>query len=141
MNFLMIGIGDGCSYIQVLILSAWLETKKILRLLIIGQIVGCLFYLSIYNYFPVLIPVTIILIRLNIASLAYFLYLCNSYFFPITLRGTVLGLSNFIARPFAGVSTVLAEYTSNSPLIILFAAIVSGLSTFFINTPSKDNKE
>ena len=58
--------------------------------------------------------------------------------FPVLIRGTVYGMINFISRPFAALSTIVSEYTSQPLFFVLAAA--GGIIVFLPLINEKGNK-
>ena len=53
----------------------------------------------------------ILLIRLQATAIQNYRYHLIQKLFPVLLRGRVMGITNFVSRPFAGLATILCEYT------------------------------
>ena len=108
----MLGIADALSFWCAKILAVKYETPKVLRILLSGIIVGCVLFLIITPYFESLIPLFIVIIRMNSSSVLNFGYHINSYLFPVLLRGNVYAITNSVSRPFNAVATITVEYTT-----------------------------
>jgi hypothetical protein len=77
-----------------------------------------------------IMPVLILLIRLQGASIASYGYHMNQQLFPILIRGRAFGITHLVSRPFGGLATILVEYT-DKPMV--FALVFSLTSMLVMN--------
>ena len=60
-------------------------------------------------------------------------YLITSELFPTTFRGTVFGITNFVARIGGVISPLVNEFMRNSFMIVLgIAGCISGVASMFL---------
>ena len=61
------------------------------------------------------------------------MYLITSELFPTSFRGTVFGITNFIARIGGVISPLVNEFMRNSFMIVLgIASCISGFASMFL---------
>ena len=75
-----------------------------------------------------LVPILIMIVKLQVTSIQNFGYHVNQQLFPILIRGRAMGITNFVSRPFAGLATLLTEYTKHPSIFI----IIFGSSSLFV---------
>lgn len=76
-----------------------------------------------------LIPILLLMIRMNVGSIQNYGYHINQLLFPVMMRGQSYGITNFISRPFASIATIVVEYTKYPllfvvPLVLLAIACI-----------------
>lgn len=74
------------------------------------------------------VPILLLMIRMNIGSIQNYGYHINQLLFPVMMRGQSYGITNFVSRPFASVATIVVEYTHHPLLFILPLACFANMS-------------
>lgn len=123
-NYSLQGFSDSLSMLYITFISRLFSKKTLLvstlRLLVIAMIcfTGIHIFISQSSLFEnspqiktILVPILILIIKLQVASIQNFGYHVNQQLFPILIRGRAMGITNFVSRPFAGLATVVTEYT------------------------------
>jgi len=134
-NYCSTGISFGLTLVWCNFLSKWLDAVGVLRFIAVVIIGGTALFWVVLKLVPVwlpkyyleyIIPALLMVIHLQGASIAQYSYHLGVYLFPPLLRGQAFGISNFISRPFGGLSTIIPEYTDD-PLIFIFLFSVAML--------------
>ena len=80
-----------------------------------------------------LVFIFILIGKFSIAGFFNIVYLITSELFPTSFRGTVFGITNFIARIGGVISPFVNEYMRDTFMIALgVAACISGLISIFL---------
>lgn len=80
------------------------------------------------NLQAAIIPILLLMIRMNVGSIQNYGYHINQLLFPVMMRGQSYGITNFVSRPFASIATIVVEYTKH-PLNFIVPLILCGLLT------------
>jgi len=107
-----------------------------MRILLVGSIVSCVLFMITQAVLPVLLPVFLVLMRMNISGLFSYNYHYNSKLFPVLVKGAVFAISNSIARPSQALATMIAEYAREPVILILIVSLVSISVTFLVTDKS-----
>lgn len=78
------------------------------------------------------IAVMIFIMRLHVCSIQNFGYHVNQLLFPVLVRGRAYGITNFVSRPFAALSTLVTEYTKDPLYYVLLFSFFSIFSIKYI---------
>jgi len=124
-NYSFQGGSEGLGLIWIGILTRWFNVVSMIRVVGILIVWFALIQLALMNYLPSqeqawVLPIILMMLRLQVTSVRNYGYHINQYLFPVLVRGQVYGYVNFISRPFAALATVLTEYTSEPILFVLF---------------------
>jgi hypothetical protein len=72
----------------------------------------------------ILIPIIVLLLRLNTASIQNYGYQINQTLFPVMVRAQVMGVCNLVSRPLSAMATIVNEYTSTPEWFIIASIVV-----------------
>jgi hypothetical protein len=110
-----------------------------MRILLAGSILASILNLLSDLYWPLMIPVTLMLMRLNVGGLLNYQYYSSSKLFPVLVKGAVFAVSNSVARPFQAMATITAEYISNPAYLIIGFCCLTLLITTLIKETDIDD--
>ena len=126
-NYSVSGISDGMSMVYVAILSRGLGMKGILNFMTAMQIAlsMCLYYaISSKSNIDAILPLLIVFLRLQAAGLSSYAYEINNELFPVLMRASVFGISNFVSRPLSSLGPFTAEFTSHPEVLIIVSSLL-----------------
>lgn len=111
--------------------------SKLLKFLVIGLVLLCCVQLFVTHTglfsekaLTIIVPINIMLLRLNCTSIQNFSYHVNQMLYPVLIRGKAFAYTTFASRPFGGLAIVLTEYT-DKPMV--FVLVFSASTLLVIN--------
>lgn len=97
-------------------------------------------FLAFYpNIQASLVPILLLLIRMNVGSIQNYGYHINQLLFPVMMRGQSYGITNFVSRPFASIATIVVEYTLHPLLFIVPLVFIALMCIDQINEVDYEN--
>jgi len=133
LNFASLGLADALSFLYITKLSLHSQIPRVMRILLVGSIVSCVLFVLTQALWPALLPVCLVLMRLNVGGLFNYNYHYNSKLFPVLAKGAVFAVANSIARPSQALATMAAEYVHEPIFLILTVSIVSISVTYLVS--------
>jgi len=98
-NFASIGFADAIGFLYITKLTLKSTIPSVMRILLVGSIISCFLFIITQAFLPVFLPVSLIVMRLNVGGLFNYNYHYNSKLFPVLVKGAVFAVANSIARP------------------------------------------
>jgi len=131
-NYSLQGFADSISLFYVMMFQRR-YSKVTHTLYFLTYLIICLTISQILmnKYLPIswqstILPFMILVIKLSVTGIQNYGYHINTSLFPVLLRGRAMGITNFVSRPFAGMATIVTEYT-DSPLNYILGFAISAL--------------
>ena len=136
-NYSAQGFSDCVTMVYVNYLSKKYQNSpnglsKLLKFLVISLVLLCCVQLFITHsglisdqILTFIVPINIMLMRLNCTSVQNFSYHVNQILYPVLIRGKAFAYTTFASRPFGGLSIVLTEYTDKPMVFVLVYAASS----------------
>ena len=142
-NYAVIGVADAFTILYVHLISK--RVKKLINILNFGLasiVIWSIIFIGLQDVYPVIVPIGILALRLNLAALQNFGYHINQMLFPAEYRSLASGSMNFISRGFTAVSVVLVEYTNNPIMFVLLmsAGLIFALAGLITEPQSNNSK-
>ena len=89
---------------------------------------------------PIVTPVGICIIRLNLSAIEQYRYHFNQYLFPPQFKATAGGIMNFVSRLVGALSFVVVEYTDKPVWVMIGTCVAAILITFLFVEPKPESK-
>ena len=142
-NYAIVASADSVSMMYITLLSFYVRSvKNVVRinLLLICACSGI--YICFVSKYPILVPLAIFFMRVNLAGIGNYVYHMNQALFPTEFRSLASGSINFVSRLFAASALIAVEYTS-MPIVFVFTInlAVLLLSNGLIHEPKSKNAE
>ena len=132
-NFISKRSGSAIMTLKILLYSVLLFT--FMELVVTDTVI-----LQLYpNLQASIIPILLLLIRMNVGSIQNYGYHINQLLFPIMMRGPSYGITNFVSRPFASIATIVVEYTKHPLLFIVPLILIALMSVDQIREVDYEN--
>lgn len=126
-NYSVSGISDGLSMVYVALLSKMMGMKGILNFITTVQILLCVglhFAIISETQIVALMPIIIVFLRLQCSALSTYAYEINNQLFPVLMRASVFGISNFVSRPLSSLGPYAAELTTHPEFLIIASSLM-----------------
>lgn len=137
LNFAALGLADSIAFFFITKLSKNRDIPSVMRILLVGAGLASLVFFLTQAMAPTLIPIALILLRLNVGGLFNYSYHYNSKLFPILVKGAVFAITNSVARPSQAAATMVAEYVEEPGFLILTSAVICFAATFLVSEQAK----
>lgn len=132
-NFTAIGFADMVAPFYGNLLHKLLKTtKNVVTLELTITCVLSVVFILFAGDSPIKVMIGILLIRLNMISIAYLSYHIGSELFPIEYRSVAAGTMNFGGRSVGAAALIIVEYTKNPVLYILIICVPTVLAVIFM---------
>jgi len=134
---MMMGAADIIAALCVRLSQQYISTKKGFIASYLWVFVITVIYLFIQNI-TVLIPFTILLMRLGITFAFGLSYFGNSEYFPAMYLSTVFGMCNVFARMSTIFSPMAVEVVPQPILLISVLSLTAAITSSFLSAPQKE---
>ena len=131
-NFASIGVADAIGFALITKITPKYTIPEIIRILLVGSIASAILFMITQAVVPALLPIPLILMRMNIGGLYNYSYQYNSMLFPLLVKGAVFAMANSFARPSQAMATMVAEYIHEPIFLILTVSIISIFVSFLV---------
>lgn len=125
----MLGVADAFTIVYVNLLSKYFtKIIYIVNFVMVITIVLSLLFIFLQDLHPIIVPIGIVFLRLQMASLQNYGNHINLLLFPAEYRSLASGTMNFIGRGFKAFAVIFVEYT-NQPVVYVLGLSVGVLFT------------
>ena len=119
-NYAIIGVADCFTSLHSAVLTKFFpKITNTLSFILLHSVFWCMVFVVVQEPYPMFVPFGILVLRLNMGTIANFGYHINQVLFPTEYRSLASGTMNFVGRSIGATSVILVEYTTQPVMFVL----------------------